>query len=67
MTALGIYRELELFEDVINCLEIIGKKDEAITMISVPWYRNHAFFKSSWKKEFKLKERHLIYYVEWVN
>ena len=30
MTALGIYRELELFEDVINCLEIIGKKDEAI-------------------------------------
>lgn len=33
MTALGIYRELELFEDVINCLEIIGKKDEAISMV----------------------------------
>ena len=33
MKALNIYRELELFEDVVNCLEIIGKKEEAITMV----------------------------------
>lgn len=33
MTALNIYKELELFEDIINCLEVIGKKDEAISMV----------------------------------
>ena len=36
MTALNIYKELELFEDIINCLEVIGKKEEAITMVFLP-------------------------------
>ena len=33
MTALNIYKELELYEDVVNCLEVIGKKDEAIEIV----------------------------------
>ena len=36
MTALNIYKELELFEDIINCLEVIGKKDEAVSMVRTP-------------------------------
>lgn len=33
MTALNIYKELDLFEDVVNCLEILGKKEEAIEIV----------------------------------
>ena len=37
MTALNIYKELELYEDIVNCLEVIGKKDEAIEIVLILW------------------------------
>ncbi len=35
MTALGLYKELHLLEDCVNCLEILNKKEEAIEMVGV--------------------------------
>lgn len=32
-TALNIFQELQLFDNVVNCLEIIGKKDEAVQLV----------------------------------
>ena len=35
MTALALYKDLRLLEDCVNCLEILGKKEEAIEMVYV--------------------------------
>ena len=35
MTALALYKELHLLEDCVNCLEILGKKEEAVEMVVV--------------------------------
>ena len=32
-TALNIFQELQLFDNVVNCLEIIGRKDEAVHLV----------------------------------
>ena len=36
-TALNLFQELQLFDNVVNCLEIIGKKDEAVQLVGSPF------------------------------
>ena len=33
LTALNIFKELQLYDDVVNCLEIVGRKEEAIQIL----------------------------------